>query len=1360
MPSPSNSVILIDDSSDDDSVEVIGSQRQNRLCVHSSNESDGSDALGCQSEESHVPVVATSGASRDASGSRDSQLKEDKVQDIDEKGEGLVEGDSQHFDGGGAGDKIPHHLRAIDSGECVAMDMTSSGEVAAQQCERERQQGNQAHRACQPISPNYVRLTAAGSKRKASDDVPVSLGSKDRNLDTKIATSQSPFDFDCITISDDSSSLSSSEETSDATALGGRAKSMCLKDVVAQERELARLRTENAARKDRAAFSHVKKKAKLQAPASKSSTLSFGEQQNDGVKSSKFEQGDGKGNALSQSEALASLAIDLSSEHDKAEVIDETYTMSKRNKSSVRHDSGRCIDTGKSSKPKTTAKPKHAAKSESKKGKNKTQHLSAKPGVQPSATARAGRSLDKLAHHRTTRNTVIHSTAWRNVCFDSAPTNLLPLDSAVAAPFYSKFDRPLLTYDVDGDLNSKCKFVPQFGKSSRVDTLARISCEPEQVISQEEMDTRVSNLTLREQPRLRACQKRKTSAIVAEARAKVETYLAARAMLDVQSKPNQNRKRLVEGAVVDKLLLNQMKQEKSTQVLSMKYSHVWGEMSSVREKLLPGDVHQLPKIQPLSRCTAYIGLKANIRVEDDPILRHKPYFGDNDDGEDIDEAWYDAIEPECSSSVTGLDGEMNELILRLIVRECGTTESVFFALKSVLGFAQAYLDYSEMKKLDDGIGLAARRVEEARELIRRKPKEFPLARVVALETSLRTDDRCHKSLAERLAPPPTYFDSNLARNHSVRGYGLGLRAAADSRELLVTYRDMFCRMCYDYHCLEHGIEHPLPSHRVDPVNPPIYLSPVALAAAAKKRDDDGKLGDRSSESCTSTLISPANANTQEIGDCVVVNSFQIENKHSEDAQVDECVIIDDGLNETIDVNGANEEGKSAKATHRTRRSVRALTRCCTLASQSLNKQGTLPPARKQPRPHRVQLCPRRADESEYLDDSYHAHATAIFEKSLMDDERCMNECWKAGRHTISADPSFALNERKCDPNLLSDTELTLLRKLRAILGDNPCIISSIIKSTTCKEVGMVLESERPSSPAHGSAMNDVPLSSDAELIPNGRKRGRARDSRSRSNPISLERTRNNCLKGEWVNHEYEPCNHEGACDATRCSCMARDHTCDKACSCSRDCPNRFPGCKCSRGNCRTKACPCFIGARECNPDLCITCGASEVPALVFDKDRMKMSALDLGICCNVNILRGLHKKIGVAYSATHGWGAFALEPIKRGEFIYEYYGALLSQDEAERRGSIYDKMTISFLFDVDDDSVVDAIRKGNKSRFANHSTSGKNCEGKVLTVGSEHRISIWAQQDIAKGEELFFDYGYHGETAPDWSQLRIKGSMC
>ena len=54
-------------------------------------------------------------------------------------------------------------------------------------------------------------------------------------------------------------------------------------------------------------------------------------------------------------------------------------------------------------------------------------------------------------------------------------------------------------------------------------------------------------------------------------------------------------------------------------------------------------------------------------------------------------------------------------------------------------------------------------------------------------------------------------------------------------------------------------------------------------------------------------------------------------------------------------------------------------------------------------------------------------------------------------------------------------------------------------------------------------------------------------------------------------------------------------------------------------------------------------------------------------CGNADIHYGNHGKLGLSASKIHGWGVFALQPFKKGEFIYQYVGEILSQNEADRR---------------------------------------------------------------------------------------------
>ncbi len=95
-----------------------------------------------------------------------------------------------------------------------------------------------------------------------------------------------------------------------------------------------------------------------------------------------------------------------------------------------------------------------------------------------------------------------------------------------------------------------------------------------------------------------------------------------------------------------------------------------------------------------------------------------------------------------------------------------------------------------------------------------------------------------------------------------------------------------------------------------------------------------------------------------------------------------------------------------------------------------------------------------------------------------------------------------------------------------------------------------------------------------------------------------------------------------------------------------------------------------------------------------------------------------------------GLGLFALSPIKRGQFVIEYWGKIITDEAAEKKGGNY-------LFDLADTTyTIDGTTRANLARYINHSCK-PNCEA----ILDGKRVFINATRAIKVGEELSYDYG-------------------
>lgn len=188
--------------------------------------------------------------------------------------------------------------------------------------------------------------------------------------------------------------------------------------------------------------------------------------------------------------------------------------------------------------------------------------------------------------------------------------------------------------------------------------------------------------------------------------------------------------------------------------------------------------------------------------------------------------------------------------------------------------------------------------------------------------------------------------------------------------------------------------------------------------------------------------------------------------------------------------------------------------------------------------------------------------------------------------------------------------------------------------------------------------------------------------------------------------------------------------------------------------------PLGCSCEECIPKAKSCCGGSEYRYTYNKIGRINLPRGTPIYECNKlckcdarcrNRIVQLGQKVPLCIFRTRsgcGWGVKASRKIFAGEFVCEYVGEIVTHEEAERRGEVYDAEGRTYLFDLDFNSsdnpyTIDAAKYGNVSHFINHSCNPNlavwavfiNCLDPNLP-----RLALFSIREISKGEELTFDY--------------------
>jgi hypothetical protein len=165
--------------------------------------------------------------------------------------------------------------------------------------------------------------------------------------------------------------------------------------------------------------------------------------------------------------------------------------------------------------------------------------------------------------------------------------------------------------------------------------------------------------------------------------------------------------------------------------------------------------------------------------------------------------------------------------------------------------------------------------------------------------------------------------------------------------------------------------------------------------------------------------------------------------------------------------------------------------------------------------------------------------------------------------------------------------------------------------------------------------------------------------------------------------------------------------------------HELPRCHCKEGRCGPNECENAMVFMECSSDRC-----------------------PLGKTCqNQRFQKRQYAGIIPKRCGAKGWGIFSQLPISAGQFVMEYVGEVIDANELDIRSKACANEPHYYFLSLTGGETIDASKKGNISRFINHSCD-PNCITQKWQVNGESRVGIFALRNIKVGEELTFDYQF------------------